>query len=594
MSSSQSKPEDFDRAVRLIDLLQDEPLAFPEKEVLDSLVCRFSDVRRYYILAMSLHADLVAEHTSAITEASSEPRLDETEAFVPSMSDSIITQAITEETTSEPEDCPDPKAVVPQPQHSTAPEKRKIIPRYAAILMIGVSVAILASMWHFAHRTSPDRPKSIVASGYISLAQIDLSLHPILESTSAVDTAGSVHPGNLNLQSGTARLITSTGVEITLEAPVMISIEKEGSLKLRRGRLSVRAPHTAPGYSVVTSSATVTDIGTEFGVSANPDGAGDKTQTKVVVFEGSVNINPGGAGGSSGGQVVGPGQAYVVSSAGIINETPELGESFIRTSDFDQRKLAMHNTLARVMDPGILAYSLFDTEFERFAAAEGFSGGMTQRSVIGPSPANVEEHSIAAGKHADGTLTLRGRQAVMLDIDTSPRSKFAKAGYLGPEGFIETSGKTLYLAWTSTLLQTDPNGFGGLSLTDGDREVDNEYIFIGQTAYGTNSFGAQAWKSSREKSTVLQQFPIKPVDNLTHLWVMKIEFLPGNDRISIFFDPPALEPSTANVVITQVDLRFNKLLLNSGNGCTVQFTNIALGTSYSAAILKDHSIDNPK
>ena len=95
-----------------------------------------------------------------------------------------------------------------------------------------------------------------------------------------------------------------------VEAPARFTLDSSTVLSLASGKLS--ATVHGGGFVVKTPTATVTDLGTEFGVSVQ---AGS---TRVEVFKGRVQIAPPtSAHGSAGISILAVGQAATISSAGL-------------------------------------------------------------------------------------------------------------------------------------------------------------------------------------------------------------------------------------------------------------------------------------
>ena len=88
---------------------------------------------------------------------------------------------------------------------------------------------------------------------------------------------------SLRLERGLAVLRFDGGAAVVLEGPTDLDIESRGSARLARGQLTVRAPEEAAGFTVRTPASDVIDLGTEFAVKVERNGA-----TEVHVLEGEV------------------------------------------------------------------------------------------------------------------------------------------------------------------------------------------------------------------------------------------------------------------------------------------------------------------
>jgi hypothetical protein len=92
--------------------------------------------------------------------------------------------------------------------------------------------------------------------------------------------------GRLQLMSGRANLMFTSGVMLEFEGPADLELLAADRVVCREGRLRTKVPAGAEGFCVETPSGAVTDLGTEFGISISPDG-----KTHVAIFEGKAEIS---------------------------------------------------------------------------------------------------------------------------------------------------------------------------------------------------------------------------------------------------------------------------------------------------------------
>jgi hypothetical protein len=103
-------------------------------------------------------------------------------------------------------------------------------------------------------------------------------------------------PGQrLQLTSGVLQLTYDTGARVTIEGPVDMVMTTGIEAKLSAGKIAAVVPRFARGYTILTPTAEVVDLGTEFGVSV--DTAGD---SEIHVFDGDVITRPLGEHGVDG------------------------------------------------------------------------------------------------------------------------------------------------------------------------------------------------------------------------------------------------------------------------------------------------------
>ncbi|QDT00946.1 FecR family protein [Adhaeretor mobilis] len=90
----------------------------------------------------------------------------------------------------------------------------------------------------------------------------------------------------IRLSKGRLELQYTHGTSVVLHAPAAYQLITDMKSRVLLGRLTATVPTEGIGFSVLTPRATVIDLGTEFGVEVNDDGA-----TDVVVFNGEVDVD---------------------------------------------------------------------------------------------------------------------------------------------------------------------------------------------------------------------------------------------------------------------------------------------------------------
>ncbi|MEQ8784833.1 MAG: hypothetical protein RIC55_00980 [Pirellulaceae bacterium] len=101
--------------------------------------------------------------------------------------------------------------------------------------------------------------------------------------SSAVLASGRLQAGVLQLERGRAKIAMDCGAELTLRGPVRLELLDAKAVRLLSGAVTVDAPDSAVGFRVLTLTADVVDLGTEFNVAVEADGA-----TEVHVARGVV------------------------------------------------------------------------------------------------------------------------------------------------------------------------------------------------------------------------------------------------------------------------------------------------------------------
>lgn len=145
-------------------------------------------------------------------------------------------------------------------------------------LAAGLTVAALL-LWRYAPSRSTAHGGAIAtisnASGAVLLA--DGRVTP-------ANVGSTLRGGALHLRSGLLELTYPSGVVLVLESPARFDLRSAITLWLAEGNASANVPPPALGFTIETPSASIVDLGTEFGVSAGAK------NSEVHVFKGEVMI----------------------------------------------------------------------------------------------------------------------------------------------------------------------------------------------------------------------------------------------------------------------------------------------------------------
>ena len=90
----------------------------------------------------------------------------------------------------------------------------------------------------------------------------------------------------IRVTKGRLELNYTHGTKVVLHAPAAYQLMTTMKARMLVGRLTATVTDAATGFSVLVPRATVIDLGTQFGVEVNTDGA-----TDVVVFKGEVDVD---------------------------------------------------------------------------------------------------------------------------------------------------------------------------------------------------------------------------------------------------------------------------------------------------------------
>ncbi len=126
------------------------------------------------------------------------------------------------------------------------------------------------------------------------------------------------------LAAGHVEMTLERGARLMIAGPAVWQLDSEQRLSLARGRVAVYVPVAAKGFTVITPTAEIVDLGTEFMVEV-----GDSAETRLAVGRGKVQvatITPTASRSKSKARpalVVSAGQAITVSATGAGRVTAE-------------------------------------------------------------------------------------------------------------------------------------------------------------------------------------------------------------------------------------------------------------------------------
>lgn len=132
---------------------------------------------------------------------------------------------------------------------------------------------------------------------------------------------------SLWLQEGIAKLVFDNGSVVVLEGPSNFEILTEDQIQLDYGRLYASVPKKAMGFTISTANAKIIDLGTEFGVKADPDGM------EVHMLRGKTLLISGSGKDPRNQYELSQGQAKAVLKTGAVQDISLKAKSFVRRID---------------------------------------------------------------------------------------------------------------------------------------------------------------------------------------------------------------------------------------------------------------------
>ncbi len=152
--------------------------------------------------------------------------------------------------------------------------------RIVGITSFAALVAIFLFVW-LAPRSEPIAQPVLVEQPVVAVVSHTSNVE--LDNSPGIRQGAELKPGLIELSEGFVEITFKSEAEVILEGPAVINLINEKQAFLALGILTSYVPVGAQGFVIKTPAVQVTDLGTQFGLIVNKNGA-----TDVHVLEGSV------------------------------------------------------------------------------------------------------------------------------------------------------------------------------------------------------------------------------------------------------------------------------------------------------------------
>ena len=149
---------------------------------------------------------------------------------------------------------------------------KRIVRRRVAKALAAAAVVALAALPFLHTRTGPQAGTLVRRDS----GNGTVSTRPLYAGEKIAETSGLI------------RLDFENGAVVAIEGPAKLTVVSAMEITLDAGRLNAWCPETAHGFKVQTRSASLTDLGTSFGVNADASG-----KSEFVVLDGAVEVKKG-------------------------------------------------------------------------------------------------------------------------------------------------------------------------------------------------------------------------------------------------------------------------------------------------------------
>ena len=309
----------------------------------------------------------------------------------------------------------------------------------ASVLFAGLTLLrILEVSWPAREVAQPAAEKSVAGLARVQAARVTKEHRAEWAPSNRGLRVGSTFaPGEpLELHSGLAELTFTSGASVLLVGPTQFQVETPRRGRLLAGELTANVPAQAAGYVIATPHAEIVDLGTEFGVRVDAEGA------EVHVFGGAVRVES-----EHQSQQFSEGTACFLTAPNAQQAAPQLSmiayapDRFVRSlpqasasgSDLYARAVLASRPIAywRLNDPGL-------NDIASDSAGGGYDQTLGTQSPliraglgkdVGPRPSGTVGGMPLVGFEADNRAPFLEGADPRGDVDASADNAILRVGY---------------------------------------------------------------------------------------------------------------------------------------------------------------------
>ncbi len=282
-SSTRADSDPLAEPRALVDALLEERLSDAQVQRLGQLLTDRDDVVRFYIESIHQHYRIVQYATSY--NESVLLREAQTQTSEGGLGDTMYLPAIREAEAFQPT-LPIAAANLPAPNDAKAEPPPR---RWRWWMGAAAALGLLAFGVLVRQLNQPrGGPAPLATAAPVSVAILSAESDARWGDGKPRANYTKLTAGSLELTSGGVRLLFLQGTEVIVHGPAKFELQSPTCMRLLAGKLTAEVNHDATGgFTVNTPSASVVDLGTEFGVSVGEDGS-----TETHVLRGRVQIKP--------------------------------------------------------------------------------------------------------------------------------------------------------------------------------------------------------------------------------------------------------------------------------------------------------------
>jgi hypothetical protein len=147
-----------------------------------------------------------------------------------------------------------------------------------------IVLVVVAAFWGLALQLFNPRDQSLAV---VATIRDSVDVRWSSKMTSPIDHSAIEKGQRLDLTSGQIELQLTNGVQLVVDGPAQWTVYDPNQVSLQLGKLVAKVPSSATGFTIKTAHANIVDLGTEFSVLVDSNGAAE-----VLVLDGKVAIRP--------------------------------------------------------------------------------------------------------------------------------------------------------------------------------------------------------------------------------------------------------------------------------------------------------------
>jgi hypothetical protein len=274
-----SKPAWHEELLMLCGAVRDETLSLGDRGRLEQLLNEYAEARTYYVQFFQLDACL-QWHSLALPNVAQDFDLHST--------------GIAPSETGNTSKLPRPAGVVLGLLNAVS----RRAPGGGLTVGLLVVFVIVAAFWGLSlQMLHPQKPSGATRNdATVAMVTSAADVHWSPETKPKTNNSAIHSSEPLKISSGIVQVELKSGATLLVEGPAQWSIDDDNRATLESGKIVAKVPSQAVGFTIQTPTATVIDLGTEFGVEVTPE-----QESRLQVFQGKIVVRANVAATSSAG-----------------------------------------------------------------------------------------------------------------------------------------------------------------------------------------------------------------------------------------------------------------------------------------------------